>query len=67
MLGGAGRVSSAVSAGAVLWWASLAWLISTVRHRLDPDRLRLINQLAGVVLLGFGTGLLARYGVNMIG
>lgn len=51
----------AIMGGSLAWWMSLAWLIAIIHHKLDENRLRLINQLAGVVLIGFGVGLLARF------
>lgn len=55
-----------VMAGSLLWWVFLARLIAGHRHRLDAARLALINQIAGVVLMGFGAGLLARFVVAML-
>lgn len=52
---------AAVMGGALAWWCGLARLIATIRHKLDERRLRAINQVAGVVLIGFGAGLLARF------
>lgn len=49
-----------VMGGSLLWWFALARLIATIRHRLNTRHLRLINQFAGIVLIGFGVGLLAR-------
>ncbi len=49
-----------VMGGGLLWWLVLARLISTIRHRLSSRHLRLINQFAGIILIGFGVGLLVR-------
>jgi len=49
-----------VMGGGLLWWLVLARLICTIRHRLSTRHLRLINQFAGIILIGFGVGLLAR-------
>lgn len=56
----AGLLVLAIMGGGLLWWLGLAWLIAIIHHKLDDKRLRLINQLAGFVLMGFGAGLLAR-------
>lgn len=50
----------AVMAGNLLWWIGLARLISRIRHRLNEDRLRTINQAAGVLLFFFGAALLVQ-------
>ncbi len=44
--------------GSLLWWLGLAELISTIRHRLNESRLRLINRVAGTLLIAFGAILL---------
>ncbi len=50
----------AVMGGSLLWWSGLARVISRIRHRLTKERLKLINQIAGLVLLVFGVLLLGR-------
>ncbi len=45
---------AAIMGGSLAWWVTLSNLIGQVRHRLNEDRLRQINQIAGVLLLGFG-------------
>jgi threonine/homoserine/homoserine lactone efflux protein len=47
-----------VMGGSLLWWLGLSELIATIRHRLTEGRLKLINRIAGVVLMGFGFVLL---------
>jgi threonine/homoserine/homoserine lactone efflux protein len=47
-----------VMGGSLLWWLGLSELIATIRHRLTEGRLKLINRIAGVVLLAFGAILL---------
>ena len=44
----------AVMGGSLLWWITLAELISTIRHKLTVARLTLINRIAGAVLFAFG-------------
>ena len=43
-----------VMGGSLLWWLGLSELIATIRHRLTESRLKLVNRIAGVVLLAFG-------------
>lgn len=50
----------AVMCGSLLWWIGLSHIISTVRHKLDEDRLQRINQIAGGVLVGFGVLLIGQ-------
>jgi len=50
----------AVMGGSLLWWVGLSHIISTVRHKLDEDRLQRINQIAGGVLVGFGVLLIGQ-------
>ena len=47
-----------VMGGSLFWWLGLSELIATIRHRLTEGRLKLINRIAGVVLLAFGAILL---------
>ena len=48
----------AVMDGSLLWWLGLSEFIATIRHRLTEGRLKLINGIAGVVLIAFGLLLL---------
>jgi len=50
----------AVMCGSLLWWIGLARIISTVRHKLDDERLQRINQIAGGMLIGFGVLLIGQ-------
>jgi threonine/homoserine/homoserine lactone efflux protein len=45
---------TAIVAGSFLWWVALSSLIGRIRHRLALDSLRKINQIAGILLIGFG-------------
>ena len=47
-----------VMGGSMLWWLGLSELIATIRHRLNEDRLRLVNRVAGSLLIAFGVALL---------
>ena len=44
--------------GSLLWWLGLSELIATIRHKLTEGRLKLINRIAGAVLVAFGLLLL---------
>ena len=55
---------AAVMGGSLLWWLGLSELIATIRHKLTDNRLKLINRIAGVVLLGFGVALIVEIGVR---
>jgi len=48
----------AVMGGSLVWWLGLSELIATIRHKLTESRLKLINRIAGVVLVAFGLILL---------
>ena len=45
---------ASVMGGSLLWWLGLSELIATIRHRLTEARLKLINRIAGGVLIAFG-------------
>ena len=45
---------ASVMGGSLLWWLGLSELIATIRHKLTEGRLKLINRIAGTVLLAFG-------------
>jgi threonine/homoserine/homoserine lactone efflux protein len=47
-----------VMGGSLLWWLGLSRLIATIRHRLTEGRLKLINRIAGTLLIAFGVVLL---------
>jgi len=49
---------AAVMGGSLLWWLGLSELIATIRHKLTEGRLKLINRIAGTVLIVFGLILL---------
>ena len=49
-----------VMGGSLLWWFLIARLISSFRHKLDDRRLRMINQVAAIVLGGFGIAVLGQ-------
>jgi threonine/homoserine/homoserine lactone efflux protein len=47
-------IVAAVMGGSLAWWVGLSHLIGRFRHLLSASRLRLINQIAGLLLLSFG-------------
>ena len=57
----------AVMGGSLLWWFLIARLVSSFRHKLDARRLRLINQAAAVVLMGFGVAVLGQQVARTLG
>jgi threonine/homoserine/homoserine lactone efflux protein len=49
---------AAVMGGSLVWWLGLSELIATIRHKLTESRLKLINTIAGIILVAFGLILL---------
>ncbi len=49
---------ASVMGGSLLWWLFLSELIATIRHRLNENRLKIVNRAAGTLLILFGVGLL---------
>ena len=47
-------IVAAVMGGSLAWWVGLSHLIGRFRHRVSEERLRLINQIAGLLLSVFG-------------
>ena len=58
---------AAVMGGSLLWWLGLSELIATVRHKLTDSRLKMINRVAGFILLGFGVALIIEIGLRHFG
>jgi threonine/homoserine/homoserine lactone efflux protein len=56
-----------VMMGSLLWWAVLSRLIEKLRGRITEGRLKLINQVAGVVLLAFGGLLFFQLAMGFMG
>lgn len=44
--------------GSAVWWVLLCGSLGTVRSRLDPGNLRLINRVSGILISCFGAGML---------
>ncbi|ELZ98686.1 hypothetical protein GCM10007209_20280 [Haloferax sulfurifontis] len=55
---GAAVLVAGVFAGSALWWFVLSAAVDRVRERVTPAVLRRVNQLAGVVIVGFGVAAL---------
>jgi LysE type translocator len=58
---------TSVMIGSLVWWAGLSRLIDRLRHKLNESRLKVINQVAGVVLLVFGGFLFFQLGMGFLG
>ena len=60
-------IVAAVMGGSFLWWFSLSHLIGRFRHLLNEQRVRLINQITGLLLLGFGVLLIGEVVLKRLG
>jgi threonine/homoserine/homoserine lactone efflux protein len=40
--------------GSILWWLCLSGMVNLLRHNFSRKRLKLINKLSGLVIIGFG-------------
>lgn len=40
--------------GSMLWWLILSAIVSLLRHKFNPERLKWINRLSGLIVAGFG-------------
>jgi threonine/homoserine/homoserine lactone efflux protein len=40
--------------GSMLWWLILSGMVNVLRHNFDHKRLKLVNQLSGLIITGFG-------------
>ena len=38
----------------MLWWLSLSGIVSVLRHNFSQKRLKLVNEISGFIILGFG-------------
>jgi threonine/homoserine/homoserine lactone efflux protein len=45
---------AAIMGGSLAWWVFLSNVIGGIRHRITGERLRTINRIAGILLVGFG-------------
>ena len=53
-----------VFAGSAAWWLILAAFASRLRERLTPRVFRAVNVASGALILAFGVGTLAQFGLN---
>jgi threonine/homoserine/homoserine lactone efflux protein len=60
-------IVAAVMGGSLAWWLALSHLISRFRHRLSLTRLQVINQVAGLLLVGFGLLLIGEVVAKRLG
>jgi threonine/homoserine/homoserine lactone efflux protein len=60
-------IVAAVMSGSLAWWVGLSHLIGRFRHRITGERLGLINQIAGLLLLGFGLLLVGEVVLKWLG
>jgi len=44
--------------GSMLWWLALCGTVAALRHRIGPTAFTWINRLSGVIIAGFGAGIL---------
>ncbi len=56
-----------IMTGSLLWWAVLSRLIDTLRDRINENRLKVINQVAGVAMLVFGGVLFFQLAIGYMG
>jgi threonine/homoserine/homoserine lactone efflux protein len=56
-----------VMGGSLLWWFLIARGVSSFRHKLNEQRLRLINQVAAIALIGFGVAVLGQQLARSLG
>ena len=59
-------IVAAVMGGSLAWWVGLSHLIGRFRHHVSEVRLRLINQIAGLLLSVFGVLLVGEVIVKRI-
>lgn len=50
---------AAIVAGSIAWWVMLSNFIAKYRHRIDGEKLGLINRVGGLLLMLFGMVLIA--------
>jgi threonine/homoserine/homoserine lactone efflux protein len=60
-------IVAAVMGGSLAWWVGLSHLIGRFRHHVTELRLRLINQIAGLLLSGLGVLLVGEAILKRIG
>jgi threonine/homoserine/homoserine lactone efflux protein len=60
-------IVAAVMGGSLAWWVGLSHLIGRFRHLVTEARLRLINQVTGLLLSGFGALLVGEVVLKRLG
>ena len=40
--------------GSMLWWLSLSIMVTLLRHNFSQKRLKLVNEISGIIIVGFG-------------
>lgn len=60
-------IVAAVMGGSLAWWVGLSHLIGRFRHLVTEARLRLINQITGLLLSGFGVLLVGEVVLKRLG
>jgi threonine/homoserine/homoserine lactone efflux protein len=50
----AALVVAGVFCGSALWWLALSGAVSLLRQQIDRPKMMLINQISGIMLIGFG-------------
>jgi threonine/homoserine/homoserine lactone efflux protein len=40
--------------GSILWWLILSGMVNILRHKFDQKHLKIVNQLSGIIITGFG-------------
>lgn len=58
--GAAGLMVAGVFCGSAFWWLLLAFGVASVRHKIGPGVMALINRIGGCILLGFAAWQLLR-------
>jgi threonine/homoserine/homoserine lactone efflux protein len=53
---GAASITLGVFLGSMSWWIVLTTLVSRLRSRVTPRRLRLVNVGSGLIVAAFGVG-----------
>lgn len=53
-----------VGIGTIAWWCGLAAVVTRLRVRFTDDTLARFNMIAGIVMMGFGAGILGRLSVT---
>lgn len=58
---------ASIVAGSFLWWVGLSSFVGRIRHRFAAEKLQRVNQIAGILLIGFGVLLMGELAWNALG